>query len=342
MAENTSMKSMSSASALKVTAMPAGHGDCVLVQCDDFNVMVDSGPRNATIHQRVRAALVTALDGQPIHLAIVTHHDDDHIGGLERMLDQSTPTVKDLLFNSPRRIREYLEAHSSEEVNASTRQALHVAEKRTPCNDKAIVAGEQYAFFDGRIKLKILSPTCKDVLRYGPRMLAAISEEELAGSRGRDTPVCGKIHELLAMQDDDKAADMSETNALSLAFILTFEKRSILFLGDSLASRVTASLAGLHTKEPRVPLNLVFVSHHGSKNNNTAELYRHIGTSTYVISADGKQNPDIETFARILRAVRPVQPEFHFPEETPQLKQMFSNSDLNVHLPNPGPLTFNL
>lgn len=321
----------------KVTLMPAGHGDCFLVQCDGFNILVDSGPHNASIHKRVHSALISTLEGQPIHLAIVTHNDDDHIGGLKRMLDDESLPIQSLLFNSPQRIRDYIHRHSDEEAKASARQALDVALKLTPCNAKAVVAGDSLDFYDHRIKLNILSPLGKDIVEYGTSMLAMIGTEELAGSRGRDTPYCGTISDLLAMPDDDKATDTSASNVLSLAFILTFDERSILFLGDSWPSRVTPSLAKFKIGDARIPLELVVVSHHGSKGNNTTELYRHINTERYVISTDGKQNPDVETFRRILRAAGQTLSEFHFSEHSEQLKAMFSKSDINARFPITGP-----
>lgn len=332
---------MSRKSAMKVSVMPAGHGDCILVQCGDFNIMVDSGPQNAKIHTRVRSALVNALGEQPIHLAIVTHHDDDHIGGLERMLKDDALSVNALLFNSPKRIRDYIDRYSGEEANVSARQAIEVASKLTPCNRKAVVAGDELNFFGERVNLRFLSPLGDDILCYGERMIAAIGQEELAGNRGRETPVCGPIGELLEMPDDDKASDKSATNALSLAFILTFEERSVLFLGDSWPSRVTPELAKLLAGKPRIPLDLVFVSHHGSKNNNTIELYKHIQTESYVISTDGKQNPDVETFRRILLAAAPsTQPVFYISEKSQELEKMFSKSNINVFLADNGPWIF--
>lgn len=328
-------------SAMKVTVMPAGHGECILVQCGDFNVMVDSGPSNGAIHRRVHSALVKVLEDRPIDLAIVTHHDDDHIGGLERMLDEAL-SIKRLLFNSPKLIRDYIEIQNGKEENASARQALRVSSKLGPFNNKVVVAGNKLDFFDGRVTLTVLSPLGADILKYGSRTLAQFAKEELAGARGRDTPICGRIKEMLAMDDDEKAADTSESNALSLAFILTFEDRSILFLGDSWPSRVLPSLTALHSGDDRIPLDLVFVSHHGSRNNNTTELYRHIKTGRYVISADGKQNPDIETFGRILRATAPNQPKFYFSERTQQLEEMFSKSDIQPCFPDGEPLTFDL
>lgn len=331
---------MTGKNAMKVTVMPAGHGDSILVQCDDFNILVDSGPHNAKIHKRVYSALVSALNGRPIDLAIVTHHDDDHIGGLERMLNNSTLSVRALLFNSPNLIHEHIDR--AEEVNVSARQAINVATKLKPCNAKAVVAGDELNFFDGRITLSVLSPWSKDILKFGPGMIAAIGKEESVGSLGRETPICGRIDELLSQFDDNKASDKSEANALSLAFILTFEERSILFLGDSWPSRVTPFLAMLSDGGARIPLDMVFVSHHGSKNNTTVELYSNIETERYVISTDGKQNPDVETFGRILRAAAPKRPEFYFSERTYQLETMFSRSDINVRFPGDCPLTFHL
>lgn len=334
---------MASASTFKVTVMPAGHGDCILVQCDTFNILVDSGPYDVEIHNRVRAALETALGEEPVHLAIVTHQDADHIGGLKRMLKVNKPPVHALLFNSPLRIQSYIDDHCDDEMPASARQALAVARELSPYNKEAIVAGDEYKFLDDRIVISVLTPHKKDILDYGEETLASIEGEEYAGGRGRDTPVCGTVEQLLAMQVDDFDEDDSKPNLLSLAFVLTFDNRSILFLGDSWPSRVTSSLSVLTNSGKRLPsFGLMFVSHHGSKRNSTIELYRQIETANYVISTDGKQNPDIETIARILQASpRPAQEvQFHFSENSAELRSMFNRTQLNVTFPENYPLFF--
>lgn len=329
-------------SAMSLMVAPAGHGDCFLVKCGEINILVDSGPSSDVIHGRVINALSNALCGQPIHLAIITHYDDDHIGGLERILGSDKIQVDALFLNSPLRIREHIDIHNGDELPVSANQALSVAGKLSPCNDKAIIAGKQYKFFQGRVVLTMLSPKPDDIISYGPKILKPLGEEELVGSRGRVPPTCGTISQLLSMVDKDKNIDTSQNNALSLAFILTFEERSILFLGDSWPSRVTPALRALCSEESRIPLELVCVSHHGSKYNNTKKMYQYLSSLRYVISSDGDQHPDVETISRILRSAVPDMPEFYFSENTQKLANIFSKTDIKVHFPVTEPLSIDL
>lgn len=91
------------AASIKFEFLPAFHGDCILISLVDQegiwrNILVDGGPARTyrDIHTRnrgSRSSLQGCIEGirkkhQQINLLILTHVDDDHIGGLLRDLNQ--------------------------------------------------------------------------------------------------------------------------------------------------------------------------------------------------------------------------------------------------------------
>ncbi|MYM32843.1 MBL fold metallo-hydrolase [Duganella sp. FT94W] len=328
---------MENSQTFKLTVIPAGHGDCFLVQCGQFNLLIDSGPSSADIRLRAHALLVKALGRrQVIDLAIVTHYDDDHIGGMVHMLRSQSVKVERLLFNSPKLIQRFIDERTREEVRITAADACEISELLPPCNDTVITAGAQLKLFGERVILDVLSPLEDDIVHYGASMIASLRREGNIGALGRDPVICPTRNQLLAYPNPSKS-DNSAANCLSLAFRLTFAGHKILFLGDSWPSRVSQSLPGdaVHT------FDLVVVSHHGSQYNSTLELYKKVAAPDYLVSTDGRRHPDIETFARIVKTAGERDLTFHFSETNDALTAMFKESDLKRRFPEQGvPLVF--
>lgn len=97
--------------------------------------------------------------------------------------------------------------------------------------------------------------------------------------------------------------DNSSANGSSIAFIIEYKKKKLLFLADSHPSIIIDSLR-LHYKEEDFPLyfDVIKVSHHGSQNNTNLELLKMITSKQYIFSTNGKthNHPDKETIGRII------------------------------------------
>ncbi|MFG1174474.1 ComEC/Rec2 family competence protein [Erwiniaceae bacterium CAU 1747] len=93
--------------------------------------------------------------------------------------------------------------------------------------------------------------------------------------------------------------DTSPTNRSSFSFLVEFDGKRILYLGDCNATVVTDWLELQNEKVLNV--DIVKISHHGSKNNTNLELLRRINSPKYFISTNGNSHghPDLETLARI-------------------------------------------
>ncbi|MFC3846894.1 MBL fold metallo-hydrolase, partial [Paenibacillus sp. MAH-36] len=100
--------------------------------------------------------------------------------------------------------------------------------------------------------------------------------------------------------------DTAEVNGSSIAFILEFRGKRLLFLGDCHPEVVEYNLEKLleDTKQEKMWFDLVKVSHHGSKHNTKVSLLKLINSDKYIFSTNGKgknfSHPDIETIYRII------------------------------------------
>lgn len=113
--------------------------------------------------------------------------------------------------------------------------------------------------------------------------------------------------------------DRSITNASSLAFLLEFEGKSALLLGDGLPSVVLAQLQPLLGSAPHLAAGLVKVSHHGSKRNTSPALLDRLRSDHFLVSTDGSKHrhPDMEALLWIV-ASQPQGTCLHFNYATPE------------------------
>lgn len=100
--------------------------------------------------------------------------------------------------------------------------------------------------------------------------------------------------------------DEKGINGSSIAFILEFYDKKVLFLGDAHSATIESSLKKLMELEglSKLRFDAVKISHHGSKHNTSLELLSMIKTPKYIISTNGRgkgfKHPDIETLYRII------------------------------------------
>ena len=69
---------------IKIEILPAGAGDCILleVEKENYRILIDGGyaeTYNRYLKQRLQ---VLATQGKRINLLVITHIDSDHIGGI--------------------------------------------------------------------------------------------------------------------------------------------------------------------------------------------------------------------------------------------------------------------
>lgn len=115
--------------------------------------------------------------------------------------------------------------------------------------------------------------------------------------------ISGEVKDIETIANQEFIPDQSVINGSSIAFILEYETKKILFLGDAHSHIVEKNLNKLKSQhEDKLFFDAVKISHHGSKYNMSKSLFELIDTDKYIISTNGnvKNHPDFETFCRII------------------------------------------
>lgn len=298
-----------------ITVLPAHHGDSIIVKTFDingneFNILIDGG--TAKTFEKVLKKELKKIS--TINIIILTHIDSDHIGGLIKF-------VKHALFN-PAQIEKYW--FNSKNIkflklgdNISSGQAKTFEElliDKGEIKDKwtqEIVIGSKPLLPNG-LNIDIISPS-KEILEKLYKEWPDLSEEynkkleDITISTNKLSQIIRGSLLTLALADDkpDKSIMDDIVNSSSIAFIFTTFDISILFLGDAHPYLIQQTLSSKgYSKENKLKIDFVKVSHHGSKNNTTNALLDMLECNKFIISTNGGSSththPDRETIARII------------------------------------------
>ena len=106
-------------------------------------------------------------------------------------------------------------------------------------------------------------------------------------SMGPSTPpVLESLVDLELLVEDPSPRDGSKANAASISLLLEWDGRRVLLTGDAIASELIGGLA-LIDGGARVPLDLVKLPHHGSRQNVSSGLIEAVDCPPWVFSSDG-------------------------------------------------------
>lgn len=304
----------------------ASHGDCIFLRHEQegkiFNLLIDGGPGETFGQLNGYAKPLRLLleqlkaKGEVIDLAVITHVDDDHIGGVLAAMshDDYLPSlVKEFWFNSYGLICSAIEQADDNknevagvagtETKTSITQGVTLEEKLRNLNwfDQAI-HNELAPITRLGLEFTILSPSMNSLRRLGK---AWEHEYPPANKKTAKAESDHKFPFSHFLTNDRFKSDRSIPNGSSIAFILKVGDLKLLLLADSYAGVVEKKLKSLGYS-PSNPLecSIVKISHHGSKGNTSQKLLSLIASKKYVISTDGSifGHPDKRTIARIINA----------------------------------------
>ncbi|RZR49006.1 ComEC/Rec2 family competence protein [Vibrio vulnificus] len=310
--------------AISVRVLKANHGDCILVthkgSHGTFNLLIDGGNARTFKYgpqERMKGELCKLLDelkaqGQHLDLVILTHIDDDHIGGLLKALKfpSYSHLVKSVWFNSSRLITNHFSCPEIPEndlylPDSSPDTSVQQGKKFEDLLDELgierghiVMAGLKIV--KGPFTFNILSPNETQL-----RKLLCIwpVEQTSPNTSAVMTDYHMSLEQLLT--NDRFESDTSIANGSSIAFMLQADDQRMLFLGDAYDTCIVESLKQLGFKEQnKLQLSLVKISHHGSQYNTSSDFLSMISATHYVISTNGARHglPNKRTIARILAA----------------------------------------
>lgn len=315
------------ATAIRIEALPARLGDCILVECArdgerPWRMLIDGGPPDTwpTLRDRLER-----LEDPNIDVAMVTHIDSDHIGGFIPFVQSPfAKHVSDFWFNA----RPQLPAAPG--VSRSVAQGETVAEALTGLSPfegdrstgqgdavAAVLDGDEaapdpgplpwnVAFGGGAIeteasgfrevvvpggpRITLLSPTNKRLAILGAKWHQAVEE----GQRGeeeeggaRDVPP--PLGDLVKMADETFPKDGSAPNGSSIAVLIEHRGASALLSGDAFGNVLGAGLLGLAKARgvEAVQIDAFKLPHHGSRGNVLKAMLALAPARHYIVSTNG-------------------------------------------------------
>jgi hypothetical protein len=307
----------------------AGHGDCIVYTWGDprKRILIDGGPQH--FRDDLHRMLMALPEGErTFELLVITHVDDDHIGGWVEMLERLAPVpglaFKDVWFNGWLQLGgQRMPAKPSVE-HFGPAQAERISrllyERRMPWNqafDRGPVCTTAEVPYptvkiDDEVSLQVLGPHARAMQAMRDEWDHVVSEAWQPPEPQPEPPTPGVEKyggppSIASWEDlEDLAAttnplDSGEANGSSIALLLSHGDLRILLAGDAHAPDLVAAIGLLSPGKP-MRLDAFKLPHHGSKKNVTAELMRAVDCSRVLISTNGAKfkHPDAEAVARVL------------------------------------------
>lgn len=344
---------------MTIKFLKAYNGDCILISFKDAigkkrNILIDGGMPSTYINLKNKKGksedgeLKFFIDSlhkkngdEKIDLLILTHVDEDHIGGILRWFERDEKAldlIENVWFNSGRLIKEKLETRSDvdydnsiefsddKSINTSIKQGVkfedYIESKPNLWKRELIKSGDKFSVLG--VEFQILSPSVINL-----QSLLNKWAKEQPGSLDTTAKIDydKSLNEHIAL-DTHYEQDDSVHNASSISFIISVNDKNFLFLGDSFASVIIESLKalGYNDTDNQLRLELVKLSHHGSQYNNSTELLSMLNCNKYVISTNGDTycHPHKRLIARLVNIKPDCEIYFNYPE---LINQIFSEVD---------------
>lgn len=306
--------------AITVEALPGGYGDCLLISCPvgrrQWRLLIDTGPDEClpTLTRRLKQLPRDASGKRRIDLAVISHIDHDHIGGASSVFADRSLGLEfgDIWFNAPKQAptRGVAEGVGLASVLGSAARGL-------PWNqafDGQDVVVPDALFLEvprkrGYPRISVLSPTRQtlDALyrvwaKELPKVKVRPEPEPLVVERGAlDVP---------ALAARSTAVDRAPANGSSIAFLLEHRGAAALLTADAFPTVLAPALKALAAHRGiALPwkLDLVKLSHHGSRANTTTDLMHVVRATDTLVSTNGAifGHPDAEGIARVVQGCLP-------------------------------------
>jgi hypothetical protein len=312
---------------VELTFLDARQGDAIWVRWGEGRqLLVDMGTSGTgrALADRFRAL---PEDQRAFELLVVTHVDTDHIGGvLTGLVDPAEPvpvTFADVWFNGWDHLNGLVaadERSALEPMGGVQGELLTTWLRDHAWNDAfgraAAIRSEtmlpRVELPDG-LTVTVLAPVQQRLTELVPEWQLAVAAALEKGTltdvspglepMGPSTaPILESALDLALLSEDPFKVDHSLANAASIAVVLEHDGKRALLTGDATASELLGGLA-LFGAGDRVPLDLVKLPHHGSRNNVSRALVQAVDCPLWVFSSDGTtfRHPDAVAVSRVVR-----------------------------------------
>lgn len=312
---------------MKIKFLKAGNGDCILIQHNGYNILVDGGNDSVFLIDQVNDIFDRQ---QVIDLLVITHHDDDHIKGIIDLLKlvkdgrygDKSKFIKKVIFNSPRLVLGKLRQLTTNLL--SYRQAHEVEQLLIELDLDSV--WEIYTENSGPIlfddlQIQVLSPTKKDIQDYSENIGAYLTSDNRCD--------WNSSFRILEKYIDDESQDNSLFNRSSIVLNITCEGKKILLTGDVVPKRLEQIITNLVAKNSGNLLEFDYIKlpHHGSYRSINKTIIENLKCKNFVISTNGKKHflPNKKALLKILKFLprdknEPINFMFNYQEALLNLK----------------------
>lgn len=340
---------------MRVKFLKAYNGDAALLTFKEGtfhrNVLIDGGISATYLRKDKKGKieygeLKGIIDGirakkQIIDLLIVTHVDDDHIGGILKWLEndkEAAGLIGKVWFNSGKLIKEAYETDKTEDydnsiefdddktINTSIPQGVKfedfISDEKGHWERKLIVASDKLQYLG--LEFIVISPNEQKLKLLLKKWKKEKPESLDTAAILDDYAPTLKEH---IRKDLHFEEDTAVHNGSSISFILRYKDKNLLFLGDAHPTVLVNSLSGLgYNKHNPLKLDMVKLSHHGSMYNNSKELFELLGCEIYVVSTNGDKHchPHKRLLARLINQKNSCKLYFNYPS---LIDRIFSDED---------------
>ncbi|WP_214626130.1 AVAST type 1 anti-phage system MBL fold metallo-hydrolase Avs1a [Paenibacillus agaridevorans] len=382
---------------VKIKMFRARHGDAFLICCSKgtklVNILVDAGPEDVYDNEIKSELLEMKERGEVLDLLVVTHIDDDHIGGVIRLLEDNGSAenpiiiaIKEIWHNTYRHMHQELPTvtltdKEQQMIIGFTKRwksackimplGKHQVSARQGSSLGALILKGGYPWnkaADGKaittqalttfqiadfVRLKLLSPNTEqldNLMNYWRRELQKsgfktdrpadpsfddayeyflLAVEEERKRRGKQE-ISFSQPQWDSLKDEYIDEDSSCKNGSSIAFVLECGSKRLLFAADAFPSVIAQGIDRVYKEEP-LPrmMDLIKVSHHGSKHNISSGLLQAVDAPLYLISTNGEKHghPDLDTLIKIVDQPQRYQRTLIFNYETDASRYLEANAE---------------
>ena len=313
----------------RIEMLPAKNGDALLVHYGDSTqpsrILIDAGTPGA--YEDVRDRLLELKQpNKPLHLEllVITHVDDDHIGGVLALLEKEEVdlTFGDIWFNGfghlgDDDIQDFGPVQG-ERLTTLLTDGTRPWNKATLSHSFRVRDGQDLPEFTlpGGMKLTLLSPDAGKLSIMRDKWEEIIEAEGLvpngetdSGFDAEDDPDIepfGAI-DLDALAEESFHEDKAPANGSSIAFIAEFGGKRVLFGADAHPGLLLNSIDAFAGPGQPLTLDLCKLSHHGSDHNTSPMLIDRLDCTRFLVSSSGARfkHPHRAAMARVIKRGSP-------------------------------------
>lgn len=304
---------------VKIFALPANEGDFIWVAYGEnevySHILIDGGTDECG---EEFASIISIIDErkEKIEALVLTHVDYDHIqGALEGICRISNDildrTVKRIYFNTYQGIHrnlkgtgEILESSVCIEDQIRVNQNYKeygvkdgikfgelLSEKGLKDRLVDYVVYGQQAVLPNGATMRFISPGEKELIKFANEWEKYERENEYVQYASNLEMVKKNLADLM---QEKLLSDSSPNNASSIAFIFEYHSIKLAFLGDAKPSVCLQGIKKINDAD-HFEVDLLKLSHHGSRSNTSDSLLKTIRTNNYLLSTNGhhKKVPSI-------------------------------------------------